>query len=78
MCGEDPVASNAGQTKEAQREIDAVADVRAPGDFNGDDRVDALDLAAFLAGWDGPPRFDLNRDGSVDSIDLATVLANWG
>ncbi len=71
------VHASLGPLGEVSTEIDAVADVRATGDFNGDDRVDSEDLAALLAAWGGSGRFDLNRNGSVDAGDLAVVLANW-
>jgi len=72
------VDASLGPLGEISTEIDAVSDVRATGDFNGDDRVDSEDLAALLAAWDTSGRFDLNRNGVVDAGDLAIVLANWG
>jgi hypothetical protein len=43
-------------------------------DFNGDDRVDAEDLATWRAGYgttaDGPQTGDANRDGVVDGRDF--------
>ncbi len=72
------VDASLGPLGEISTEIDAVADVRLTGDFNGDDRVDASDLAALLAAWGNAGRFDLNRSGAADSDDLAQLLANWG
>jgi len=48
-----------------------------PADVNGSGAVDASDLAAVLAGWDGASP-DLNGDGIVNAADLATILAAWG
>ncbi len=52
-----------------------------PGDLNGDDFVDAGDLATLLAAWgDCAPACpeDLDASGAVDAGDLATLLAGWG
>ena len=48
-----------------------------PADVNGDNAVNASDLAAVLAGWGGASP-DLNGDGIVNASDLATILAAWG
>ncbi len=54
-----------------------------PGDFNGDDRVDLVDLA-FLQSQIGaildvsPTMGDLNRDGVVDRADVARFVGNFG
>jgi hypothetical protein len=47
------------------------------GDVNGDNVVDASDLAVVLGGW-GTPDVDLNNDGTTDATDLAIVLGAWG
>ena len=47
------------------------------GDLNGDQVVDATDLALILGGW-GTAATDLNEDGSTDATDLAIVLGAWG
>ncbi|MFO0829247.1 MAG: dockerin type I domain-containing protein [Phycisphaerales bacterium] len=46
-------------------------------DFNGDQVVDAKDLAILLGGWGGS-QYDLNGDGTVNAIDLAIVCGTWG
>ena len=48
-----------------------------PADVNGDNAVNASDLASVLAGWGGASP-DLNGDGIVNASDLATILAAWG
>jgi hypothetical protein len=48
------------------------------GDLDGNGRVDASDLAAFLAAWGGQGgAADLDGDGIVGAGDLAILLANW-
>ncbi len=54
-----------------------IIDGVTPGDLNGDGFVDAVDLAALLAGWGQPGAADLNGSGAVDAGDLAILLANW-
>ncbi|MDA0803995.1 MAG: dockerin type I repeat-containing protein [Planctomycetota bacterium] len=47
-------------------------------DINGDDAVNAADLALLLGDWglaDSPA--DLNLDGTVDAADLAMLLGAW-
>lgn len=48
------------------------------GDLNGDDLVNAADLAALLGDWGqiGSPA-DLDGDGVVGAGDLATLLGAW-
>jgi hypothetical protein len=46
-------------------------------DFNGDGRVDAVDLGTLLGFW-GQPAGDLNGDGTTNAVDLGTVLNAWG
>lgn len=72
------VDASLGPLGEISTEIDAVSDVRAVGDFNGDGAVDSFDLAALLAAWGASGRHDLNRSGVVGPGDLAALLANWG
>ncbi|MDB5163486.1 MAG: hypothetical protein JWS12_103 [Candidatus Saccharibacteria bacterium] len=52
-----------------------------PGDVNGDNAIDALDLSLVLSNWNKTgatkAQGDLNADGVVDALDLSTVLANW-
>jgi hypothetical protein len=47
------------------------------GDFNGDGRVDAVDLGTVLGFW-GEPGGDLNGDGFTNALDLGIVLGAWG
>ena len=47
------------------------------GDLNGDQVIDASDLAVVLGGW-GTAGTDLNNDGTTDATDLAIVLGAWG
>lgn len=48
------------------------------GDINGDDLVDAFDIAAVLGGWGLAGASDVNGDGVTGPQDLAIVLGNWG
>lgn len=49
------------------------------GDFNGDQQVNAADLAALLGNWGtGHPIYDLTDNGIVDAADLAALLGSWG
>lgn len=49
-----------------------------PGDVNGDNRVNALDLSAIIS-HDGEnyPAGDFNGDGTVGAADLAILLSKW-
>jgi peptidoglycan/xylan/chitin deacetylase (PgdA/CDA1 family) len=55
--------------------------VTKPGDVNGDNVIDALDLSLVLSNWNKTSatkaQGDLNADGTVDALDLSLVLANW-
>ncbi len=47
-------------------------------DFNGDDRVDILDLTFFLDGFFAyDTRADLNGDGRIDAFDLVDAIARF-
>ena len=48
--------------------------------MNGDNLINAADLAEVLAAWGPNPGnpADFDGDGGVDAEDLAVVLANWG
>jgi hypothetical protein len=50
----------------------------APGDVNGDSRVNALDLSALIS-RDGQnyPAADFNGDGTVGAADMAILLSKW-
>ncbi len=55
-----------------------------PGDYNGDNTVDLLDLLAFVSDWSsnlgisgmGLPA-DLNADNTVDLLDLLVFNGDW-
>jgi hypothetical protein len=53
-----------------------------PGDLNGDNVVDVLDLLLLLDAWGSCSTYtcaaDFNRDGLVDVLDLIILLDNWG
>jgi hypothetical protein len=47
------------------------------GDLNGDDRIDAADIAILLGQWGGDGSADLDDDGIVGAADLAILLGAW-
>lgn len=53
-----------------------------PGDVNGDNAVNALDLSVLATNWSrtGATRAqgDLNGDGTVNALDLSILATNWG
>ena len=49
-----------------------------PADLNGDNAVDAADLAELLSAWGGAGAGDIDGDGSVGASDLAAMLNAWG
>ncbi|NBX33260.1 MAG: hypothetical protein EBR07_11145 [Planctomycetes bacterium] len=49
----------------------------APGDLNGDGKINGADLGILLAAWGGTGPADLNRNGIVDGADLGLLLSNW-
>ena len=63
-------------------EIDAIADVAPlaiPGDINGDDKVNGLDLGLLLAAWNTDNfAADIDGNGIVDATDLVLVLGGYG
>jgi glucose/arabinose dehydrogenase len=53
----------------------------APGDLNGDGRVDGADLGLLLAGWGTcgtPCPGDLDANGVVNGADIGILLGSWG
>ncbi len=47
-------------------------------DFNGDGRVDTLDVLSFLNAWNaGDPRADINGDGAINTQDVLAFLNRW-
>ncbi|MBL9141301.1 MAG: hypothetical protein JNK53_05485 [Phycisphaerae bacterium] len=54
----------------------------APGDTNGDGRVNGVDLGRVLAAWGAVPQgtrsaCDFDGNGTVDGADLGVVLSSW-
>ncbi len=47
------------------------------GDLNGDNTVNAQDIAQLLSAWGGNAG-DINGDGMTDAADLAALLGSWG
>ncbi|MCE2880898.1 MAG: M12 family metallo-peptidase [Planctomycetaceae bacterium] len=47
-----------------------------PGDFNGDGRVNAQDLATLLNAW-GTAACDITGDGTTNAQDIAALLNAW-
>ncbi|HSX06448.1 MAG TPA: polysaccharide deacetylase family protein [Candidatus Saccharimonadia bacterium] len=57
--------------------------VNKPGDINGDNAINAIDLSILSSHWGvttGATRAqgDLNGDGAVNAIDLSILSSNWG
>jgi hypothetical protein len=49
-----------------------------PAGFNGDGRVNTIDVLHFLdARGSGDPRGDFNGDGSINTIDVIRFLNAW-
>lgn len=68
-----------GPLGELSTDLDAVADVRAVGDLDGDDAIGPADLAALIGAWGTPGgRADLDGDGVVAASDLALLVGGWG
>jgi len=64
-------------------DLDPDAGSGTPGDVNGDDLVNVMDLLDLLADWgDCPQRgdcpADLDDDAVVNVLDLLILLGNWG
>ena len=58
------------------------AEVKGPGDVNGDGIVNILDISIIAANWletvpPANPRADVNLDGIVNILDISLVAANW-
>ena len=48
-------------------------------DFNGDGRVDGIDVGGFLGAWNSSDRrYDLDGNGTVGPGDLGLLLGAWG
>lgn len=59
--------------------IDAAGTANAvSGDLNGDQIVNAIDLATMLSAWGTADSVaDINHDGTVNGADLVFILGNW-
>jgi len=64
-----------------------LAQVKQPGDLNGDEQVNVADLLRVISGWGSCPispivplpcPSDADEDGNVNVEDLLHVIANWG
>lgn len=79
--GADTLADQLGEF--ADYIVDFTPPLPVPGDLNGDNVVDGLDLLILLSAWgecsdpDECPA-DINGDGWVDGLDLLILLSNWG
>jgi hypothetical protein len=50
-----------------------------PGDTNGDNLVNIVDLSTLLSKWNTNfPAADFNTDGTVSIVDLSILLSNYG
>jgi len=75
-----------GETETADNSYtDGTVKVKLQGDINGDQSVDAFDLAIFGRAWGsnvGDPQYDplcdFNHDGAVNAWDLAVLARNYG
>ncbi len=58
--------------------VQAAIDAGCAADFNGDGRVDTLDVRDFLNAWSaGEDAGDFNNDGNVDTLDVLDFLNAW-
>ena len=75
-----------GETDTIDNEfIDGTVYIKVPGDANGDQVVDIIDLGMLGGSWgsrigdlDYDPRVDFNQDGVIDIIDLGILGGYWG
>ncbi|MCE5228582.1 S8 family serine peptidase [bacterium] len=77
------VVNNGSQTGYADLLLDARWPAPLTADFNGDNKVDVLDLLIILSHFTskGKPydaRYDLNHDGKIDSADWKMVVLCFG
>lgn len=90
MDAQQADGTRAGVTRLDLRALDVIGwdlAVFACGDLDGDDDVDAGDLATFLVHWTGPLadgapgisffQGDCDGDQDVDAADLSHMLRNW-
>ena len=73
-----PIDCNDG----AQWQITMTSDPICPGDFNGDGRVNTLDLAKLLSSFGNSVStcsvYDLDHNGIINTVDLAKLLGKFG
>lgn len=72
-------AASTGMYAVADRvDVTVSATSKLPGDVDGDNRVNAIDLSALLS-HDGQnyPAADFNADGTVGAADMAILMSNW-
>lgn len=51
---------------------------KAPGDINGDGRVDDFDLSLLVSKWNkNDCQADFNRDSRIDDFDLSILVSAW-
>ena len=69
-----------GETDTGDNEfIDGTVYIKVPGDANGDQVVDIIDLGMLGGAWGlYDPRVDFNNDGIIDIIDLGILGGYWG
>jgi hypothetical protein len=73
------VALDAAGNASAAASLQAATKTPIPGDANGDNKVDAIDLSMLLTNWGtSNAATDFNHDGKVDALDLSTLLSHWG
>ncbi|MCA9329596.1 hypothetical protein KDA11_03040 [Candidatus Saccharibacteria bacterium] len=74
-------AGNKTQSSSVTVSISNQSTVRKPGDANGDDRVNGVDLSILSTNWGKSGRTweqaDFNGDGSVSGVDLSILSTNW-
>lgn len=80
----DTTGADGGPSDSVASRLNDQADP-APGDVNGDGRVDFLDLNALLSVYGSSagqgaylPAADFNHNGFIDFIDLNTLLGEYG
>jgi hypothetical protein len=73
------VALDAAGNASTAATVSATTLTPKPGDINGDNQVNALDLSLLLSAWNtNNAPSDLNHDGTVNVLDLSILLSHWG
>jgi chitodextrinase len=69
----------AGNVSVAAGPVSGTTVALKPGDLNGDNVVDLIDLSILLTNWaSANATCDLNHNGSVDVFDLSILLSHYG